>query len=162
MAGIVLVIVVVALCLIALAFINKPEWAKRTKENSELPHIEKVREAAFAVIEASLEAEPEKWELICADEVLCWLWNKQSNVAIRPSGGEVLVNPKADCIGHPKLGNGSEKFTPSPSAGRRLFKAAFKIIQPTLEDKETKKLAKMVSAFGEVKNRRADNDQAAA
>jgi hypothetical protein len=160
-----LVIVVVALLLIACAFIDMPSWRKRAKENSEPSHIEKVREAAFAVIEASLEAEPQKWEAVCDPAEVMWVVNRKAKLAIYVGDGMRYLYVLTNCEfsgQQPKRCTHSEKLRPPPQIKARLYGVAMKIIQPSLEKQETEKLAAMVSAFNKASERSRNNDQTAA
>lgn len=165
MLGLILMIIVIcALALIALAFIDKPIWEKRAKENAEPSHIEKVREAAFAVIEASLEAEPENWEPVPFSQTnpeITWLINRQSKTALHlHSDGTALVSINNDFFdGTPIRG---EKLKPPFHIQRSLYRSAMRVISPALENKEKQRLSQMVSAFGDIIKGDMVNDQATA
>jgi hypothetical protein len=161
-----LVIVVVALLLIACAFIDMPSWRKRAKENSEPSHIEKVREAAFAVIEASLEAEPQKWGIISKGQNVQWLANPKTEIGIWLGGGPtslfVITKLAKNNTPAERIISDQDKLVPALHIRSRLYTAAMSIASGKLEKIEEKRLSTMVSAFGHVLERSRNNDQTAA
>jgi hypothetical protein len=86
-----MVILVVALLLIAASFFDFSKLKQRLSKNKEPDYVAQAKEAAFAVIEASLQAEPEKWE---NNPPSLWLVNKAAGLALEvypASIGPVLM-----------------------------------------------------------------------
>lgn len=165
MLGIVMVIVGIGLLLIAWAFISDALPQKRSSQEQVQTHMEKVREAAFAVIEASLEAEPEKWKVITFEGQPLWIVNPSAQIAMFiPSHHSlyVLRNYALDIIGLPRTTEDTMRLDPPSHMRVRLYEAAMKQTKPILEKQETDKLARMVAAFGDIVDRRKNHDQKAA
>ena len=163
MIGIVMVVVGIALLLIALAFIDHTPLGKRNTPTHDPSIMDQVRDAAFAVVEASLEGEPEKWKVILDEDnkidcIVC----PEHRVAIRMYMGVTGLYVRIGCHfledGAPYDG---EKFTPPMYMRTRIYNAALKLSEPQQEKQEADKLQKMVAAFGSIIDRN-NHDQKAA
>lgn len=137
-------------------------FKKKAPPSPAQSHIDAVREAAFAVIEASLEAEPEKWGVIGETHAL-WLWNKSNAVAVytavAPMHLHVLVGAMLVKTTVGDLPTGGQRLDPTPRMKINLFNAAMKIAKPHFERKEEERLRQMVERFSQEDK---ENDQAAA
>jgi hypothetical protein len=163
--------VMAIVCVAVLLFLGMFVWDrfdanKRTAKKKEQSRIDEVREAAFAVVEASLQAEPEKWGAILHQKTVDWLVNREAKIAIYLGGGTYgvhILDQRRFNNGYPLYTNDKDfRFEPNQEMRNRLFKAAMAIASGSAEKIETAQLENLVSAFGAVIHREKNNDKAAA
>jgi hypothetical protein len=163
---VIVVIVAVALFLIVLAFVDRRWLEKRAETKKEPSYIQQVREAAFAVIEASLEAEPDKWEVQLLGAVPEYLVCRKNSLAIYIGNGPerlFVLDGRSLQFGTVRLSvNNADKMTPSERMAQRIYDAAMAIARGQVEKIELARLEQMVSAFGEVVHREKTHDTKAA
>ena len=141
-------------------------WDSRKKKPKITPsHIDQVREAAYAVIEASLQAEPQKWETILNQKLIEWIIHRESGIAIYMGGGVYslfLMDKLRFRGGNPIYTNDRDlRYEPPMDIRRRIFTLASKIGAGSAERIEISQLQHMVAAFGHIVERNR-NDQKAA
>ena len=127
----------------------------KKKSQPEQQHIDQVREAAFAVILASLEAEPEKWEPTYGDkgDVIGLFLEKEMAIYLYggPSRLYILADKKA-----------AEQITPPKAMQAAIYTAAMKIVRGEAEAKEMKRLEDMVDIFSRRIHKEENHDTQAA
>lgn len=166
MGTLLLAILAVGLLLVAIAFLDG-FFQKRSDPNPvEQKHIDVVREAAFAVIEASLMSEPEKWETIFRKtdkgKVIA-LTNHPARISIWLCDGPsklTILRPL-----HPTdrtwAKNQSEETEPPRQLKNSIYAAAMKIVSGETERREISNLAKMVECFQQKIEEKNDDQKAA-
>lgn len=122
---------------------------KRAQEPAKKKHIDDVRDAAFAVIEASIQSEPEKWKPQFSKrdkKKALWLTNLTAGLALwLPDGPEnIFVLRK---VGQ-KFSRRDGEVLEVPKALRpSLYTVAMSIVSGSLEKREISSLNQMVDCF---------------
>lgn len=138
---------------IILAWFDMRRWNQNTVQEKNI--MDEVRDASFAVVEASLKAEPENWQQQKSQfsDATAWLANAKSKISLWICRGpEKLYLLKQD----------GSKIHPPQSAKNRLYAAAMTIVNEQAEQKEVADLQEMVGRFEYLVKEDNDNDAQAA
>lgn len=147
-----LVIAAIGVLLILIGFIGDGFFGRRKerkeRERAANNDMNIVREAAYAVIEASLMSEPKLWALVKEpDGRSVWLTNKKIGLALFLWGGPSNLYILRDLRKDATTARPNDKLTPPSSVRNSLYERAHLIVTCRQEEQEKKNLEEMVERF---------------